>query len=192
MAIMIRTAERADALQVAAIIDIAGHGIEADFWNANLDEDGSALSAARRMILEDPSLPYHFSRCWLLEVDGEPAGGLIGGLNADTPEIALGFPSYFAPLLELETLVPGYWAVIAVTVYREFRGQRLARQILDFGCSEAERCGAKGLSIVVEDTNEAAIGLYRRWGFVDHSTRPWVPYRDRTGPGFWVLLVKPF
>lgn len=186
---MIRPARRNDALHVAALVDIAGHGIEADFWAANLDADGSPLSAARRLILADEALPYHLSRAFVVEVDGEVAGCLVGSLNGDAPPEPVDFPPFFAPLLELETLVPGYWAVIAVAVYREFRGRGLARSLLDFARHQAKSVSAPGLSIVVEDTNETARALYRRSGFVERETRPWLPYRDRTGPTAWVLMT---
>jgi ribosomal protein S18 acetylase RimI-like enzyme len=192
MSTLIRPAQRNDALHVAALIDIAGHGIEADFWAENVDGDGSPISAARRLILDNHDLPYHLSRAWVVDIDGEIAGGLVGSLNPDAPSPAVDFPSYFEPLLELETLVPGYWAVIAVAVYREFRGRGLARTLLDHARDQAKSLSAPGLSIVVEDTNSAAISLYRRWGFVDLETRPWLPYRGRMGPRSWVLLTHRF
>ena len=51
MIISIRQAERNDALHVAALIDIAGHGIEAELWNSKIDSDQSPIAAARRMII---------------------------------------------------------------------------------------------------------------------------------------------
>lgn len=131
MVISIRQAERNDALHVAALIDIAGHGIEAELWNSKIDSDQSPIAAARRMIIEDVKLPYHISKAYLLDVDGEIAGGLIGGPISEVKETLTGFPSYFAPLLDLESRVSGYWAAIGVTIYQEFRGQGLARHLLD-------------------------------------------------------------
>lgn len=188
----IRGASRNDATHVAALVDIAGHGIEYDFWEENLDADNSPVSAARRMIIEDEGLPYHLSRAWILEVDREVVGGLVGGLNPDAQKTPFGFPEYFEPLLELETLVPGYWAVIAVAVYREHRGHGHSRALLDFARERAMAVSAKGLSIVVEDTNETAISLYRGWGYLDQETRTWLPYRNRIGPVHWVLLTHTF
>jgi ribosomal protein S18 acetylase RimI-like enzyme len=192
MNIDIRPARRGDAPHVATLMDIAGHGIEAEFWSANVDEDRSPSAAARRLVIEDPTVPYHLSRAWMITVDGEVAGALIGRLIAGSEAIHGGFPDYFAPLLALEARVPGFWTVVGLAVYREFRGLGLARRLLD----HAERLGreerAAGLSIVVEDTNTAALSLYRRVGFVERETRSWLAYGTRTGPSAWVLLTRPF
>ena len=190
MIISIRQAQKNDALHVAALIDIAGHGIESEFWSISADSDHSAIAAARRMIIEDKTLPYHLSKAHLLNFDGQVAAGLIGGLVTEIIEVRSGFPSYFAPLLELESFASGFWAVIGVAVYQEFRGRGFARRLLDHAEALAYRENAKGLSIVVEDSNGAAIDLYRRCGFLDRETRPWLPFQDRTGPKNWVLLTK--
>lgn len=190
MVISIRSAQRNDALHVAALVDIAGHGIEAEFWRDNVDDDLSPIAAARRLIIEDKTLPYHLSKAFVLEVDGEVAGLMVGGLVPEVKTIDAEFPRYFKPLLELENLAVGFWAVIGVAVYREFRGRGLARQLLDHAEILARRANARGLSIVVEDTNTPAITLYRNRGFVDRETRPWLPFNGRTGPQNWVLLTK--
>ena len=185
----IRPATRNDALHVAALVDLAGHGIEVEHWINSVDHDHSPLSAARQMIIADETLPYHLSKAHLLEIDGEVAAGLIGGLVASGTVIEAQFPGYYGPLLELESFVPGYWAVICVAVYPEFRGQGLARRLLDHAAAEARRLKAPGLSIVVEDSNTRALTLYRNWGFSDRETRAWLPYGGRSGPKNWVLLT---
>ena len=192
MVISIRQAQKNDALHVAALIDIAGHGIESDFWRDNVDADQSAIGAARRLIISDESLPYHVSKAHLLEVDGEVAAGLIGGRVPEIKEVHSGFPSYFGPLLDLESFVPGFWAVIGVAVYQELRGKGLSRLLLDHADVLAKQDKTTGLSIVVEDSNSTAITLYRRYGFLDCETRPWLPFNGRTGPKHWVLLTKLF
>ena len=105
-------------------------------------------------------------------------------------EVHSGFPSYFAPLLELESFVSGFWSVIGVAVYQEFRGRGLARLLLGHAEGLAKPEKAIGLSIVVEDSNNTAIEFYRRFGFLDHETRPWLSFNGRTGPKHWVLLTK--
>lgn len=192
MTVSMRPATRNDALHVAAVIDIAGHGIDAEFWSDNLDGDISAISTARRLILEDTTLPYHLSKSFVLDVDGELAGGLIGGLVTADAEIPPGIPDYTIPLLELESAVPGYWSVVAIAIYQEFRGRGFARKILDFAEAQARREHAPGMSIVVEDTNETAIALYRKVGFQDETSLPWRPYGGRVGPKNWLLLTRTF
>ena len=118
------------------------------------------------------------------------AGGLIGGLVRPSENIAAGFPDYFAPLLELEGFAVGYWAVIGVALYPEFRGQGLARRLLVHAQGLARDARAHGLSLVVEGTNMSALSLYQNLGFTLRERRPWLPYGTRSGPSEWQLLTR--
>ncbi len=187
----IRQADIRDALEIAAIVDIAGHGIDLDHWMKFRDGDHSVLSAARRLVLEDRTLPYHYSRAHVLEFDGRIAGGLVGGLTGEEPGLAGQSPPYLERLETLENRVPGYWNVLAIAVYPEFRGQGLASKLLDHAVRLASQSGARGLSIVVEDTNAKAITLYKKKGFETAERAPWIAYGGRSGPKNWVMLTKP-
>jgi ribosomal protein S18 acetylase RimI-like enzyme len=72
----------------------------------------------------------------------------------------------------------------------EFRGRGLAARLLDHAGGLAGDAGARGLSIVVEDTNQAAIALYKKQGFEVAEVMPWVAYGDRLGPREWVMLTR--
>ena len=187
----IRPATRNDAPHVAALLDIAGHGIEIDEWTAAMDRDHSLLATARRFVLERTDQPYHYSRAHLLHVDGEVAGCLIGGIVGEDTHVGdLPF-DYQVPLVRLETLIPGYWSILSVAVYPEFRGRGLARRLIAHAVTLARETGAKGLSLVVEDTNEGAIALYTGQGFREAARRPWLPYGTRRGPREWIMLTRP-
>ena len=190
MSTTIRQATAEDALHIAAIIDIAGHGIDLDLWLESRDDDHAVLSAARRLVIEDTSLPYHYTNACIIEVDGTIAGGMIGGLTVEDEAPAKWVPPYLVPLLALETRLPGFWSVVAVAVYREFRGRGLAARLLDHATKLASEADARGLSIVVEDTNTAAIALYKKQGFEVAEVMPWVAYGDRLGPKEWVMLTR--
>ena len=51
--------------------------------------------------------------------------------------------------------------------------------------------GATGLSLVVEDTNNGAMALYRANGFAEQERRPWRGYGRRHGPSHWLLMTRP-
>ncbi|MGE0023671.1 MAG: GNAT family N-acetyltransferase [Hyphomicrobium sp.] len=186
----IRHATIADALEVAAIIDIAGHGIDLELWMQSRDSDHSVLAAARRVVLEDPTWVYHYSRAHVLEMDGRIAGGLIGGLVDGEATLEEPLPPHLEPLVALENRVPGYWNLLALAVHAEFRGKGLASRLLGHAAHLASQSGARGLSIVVEDTNTTAIALYRKKGFEEVESQPWVAYGERTGPRRWLMLAK--
>ena len=188
MAVTIRRADIEDALHVAALVDIAGHGIDLDLWLARRDGDNSLLSAVRRMVREDRSQPYHYSRAHLIEVDGQIAGAIIGG-PVDTD--AAGTPRpHIDPLIALETRAANHWSVLAIAVYPEFRGQGMAGLLLDHAFLLARQEKASGVSIVVEDSNAKAIALYKNKGFIETETQPFVPYEGRSGPQNWVMLTR--
>jgi ribosomal protein S18 acetylase RimI-like enzyme len=164
---------------VAAIIDIAGHGIDMDYWNKDREPDHSILAAARRLVLRHSGLAYHYR---------EIAGGLIGNLvEAEAQESNT---SYITPLQILENRFPGYWSFIAIATYEEFRGKGLATELLEHGLDLARKANAIGASIVVENTNAAAIKIYDRMGFGLRESRKWLSYGDRTGPTDWLLMAR--
>ena len=190
MDVKIRPARKNDAAHVAVLMDIAAHGIESAFWAAEQDPDHSLLSVARTRIIEDTSLAYHLSRSRLLDVGGDVAGVLIGGIVQADAGIPSGFPPFLAPVLELETAAANHWAVIAVAIYPEHRGRGLAKLLLNHALELAVGERAAGLSLVVEDTNTPALSLYSGMGFVERDSRPWLPYGTRRGPSRWLLLTR--
>jgi GNAT superfamily N-acetyltransferase len=186
MVTRIRQAGLGDALDVAAIIDIGGHGIDLERWLQRRDGDHSVISAARQLVLDDSNVTYHFSKAHLIEVDGIVAGGLVGGLTGDMPDLAGPSSTYSEPLLALESRVPGYWSVVAIAL----RGRGLASKLMNHAVQLARQAGARGLSIVVEDSNSAAIAIYKKNGFVEAETLPWIAYDGRVGPRNWVMLTR--
>lgn len=192
MIVSIRPALRNDAPHIAALLDIAGHGIEWGFWAEHAGEEGAVLAAARRLIIEDVSLPYHLGRAHVLEEDGEVAGVLTGNLVEEGAELHSGFPDYIRPLLELEAQAVGFWVIVSLAVYPDFRGRGHARRLLAHAADVGRKTGARGLSLAVEDNNAAALSLYRGSGFEVRDRRDWRPYRDRSGPRHWLLMTRDF
>ncbi len=178
----IRPAGIGDALDVAAIVDIAGHGIDHDHWMNLRDGDHSVMAAARRLIIEDRGLAYHYSRAHILEFDDRVAGGMVGGLPAGDGGSKEDLPPHLIPLIALENRVRGCWNILALAVYPEFRGQGLASTLVDHAVQLASQSEAAGLSIVVENTNTAAIALYAGKGFKKVETLPWIAFGGRVGP----------
>ena len=192
MSILIRPAARNDALHVAAIVDIAGHGIDLDSWIRDSGQDHAVLEAARRAASADANAPYHFSKSWLVEVDGTIAGGLVGELLANNQDYAAEISPALVPLVTLETRLIGYWSILAIATYPEFRGKGLATRLLAHAGELASSAGAKGLCLTVEDANFAAISVYQRLGFVAADKLPWIAYGGRSGPSEWVMMKRDF
>jgi ribosomal protein S18 acetylase RimI-like enzyme len=54
----------------------------------------------------------------------------------------------------------------------------------------AKSAGARVMSLVVEDTNLAALHLYKRCGYHRAETRPWMAYDGLAGPQNWIRMVR--
>ncbi|TPN89537.1 GNAT family N-acetyltransferase [Mesorhizobium sp. CU2] len=186
----IRPASRNDALHVAAIVDIAGHGIELENWQRDSGEDHALMEAARRAASADAGSPYHLSKASLVEVDGMVAGGLVGELLAQNEDHAEQVPPAILPLVSLEKRAVGYWSISAIATYTEFRGKGLAKRLLLHAAELALAAGAKGLCLIAEDTNLPAISVYQKAGFLVADRLPWVAYGGRSGPREWVMMKR--
>src|SRR5262245_57713013 len=189
MTVNIRPAQRADALHVAAFVDIAGHGIEMQEWRTGAGAGHSVFAAARRAVLEDRGQPYHYSRAHMLEFEGDVAGGLIGGIVEARSSGSADTPDYVRPLVDLETSVPGSWLLLVIATYPEYRGRGFGALLMEHARQCALRDGASEMSLVTEDTNLSALRLYLRHGFREAETRPWLGYDGLSGPTKWIRLV---
>jgi ribosomal protein S18 acetylase RimI-like enzyme len=188
----IRPATAEDALHVACIVEMAGHAIDNELWTANAGKDHSMLAGARRLVLNNRSLPYHYSKAWIAELDGAVAGGFVGYVVEETEPPQRNPPDYLRPLILLENQALGYWSLIAIAVYDEYRGKGLATIMLDEAEVLARRTAAKGLSLVVESDNEPAVLLYQKLGFSEAARLPWLPFGGRSGSRDWLMMTRDF
>ena len=153
MVTKIKPATKNDALHVAAVIDIGGHGIALEQWTSAGGIDHSTFSAARDDVLDDNNTSYHYSKAYLLEVDGIIAGGVIGSRIERAQPVENKKNPYLSPLETLESRLEGYWSMIAIAIYPEFRGKGFATPLLDRAVSLAKKTDALGISLVVEDSS---------------------------------------
>jgi|GEM_PF-3380670 len=192
MSIVIRPATRNDALHVAAIVDVAGHGIDLESWIRDSGKDHAVLEAARQAASTNANSSYHFSKAHLVEFEATIAGGLVGELLTQNDDHTADISAALAPLVTLEKRLIGYWSILAIATYPEFRGKGLAARLLAHAGELAAACGAKGLCLTVEDTNAVAISVYNKAGFVVADSLPWVAYGGRSGPHKWVMMKREF
>lgn len=84
-------------------------------------------------------------------------------------------------------LVPGEGQVTNVAVHPDYRKRGLGTVIVDAMIQESKRRGLEQIALEVRCSNEAAIGLYERAGFVRAGVRKRF-YRNPTEDAFVMLL----
>jgi ribosomal protein S18 acetylase RimI-like enzyme len=188
---MIRPATKRDALHMAALADIAGHGMPAWVWSQACDKGQSVIEVGRaRAMREDAD--FSWRNAHMLEQDGEIAGMLLGYRQPDTMDAGdtSTIHEVFRALAELEAAAPGSWYVNILGVFTEYRGRGLGTRLLRRAEELADATGTRRMSLIVDSGNDPARRLYERTGYVEETRRPMVPFPGSTVSGDWVLMVK--
>jgi ribosomal protein S18 acetylase RimI-like enzyme len=188
---MIRPATKRDALTIAALADIAGHGIPCWAWSQSRAEGQSVFEVGRGRAMRDEGAFSH-RNAHVVEVDGEVAGMVLGYRQPDPYDVSdlAELPEPFRPVVELEAEGPGSWYVNMIAAFPEYRGHGLGKRLLGHADVLAREAGAKSLSLIVESENAGARRLYERTGYRDSARRRLVPIPGSTQDGDWLLMVK--
>jgi ribosomal protein S18 acetylase RimI-like enzyme len=188
----IRTASKADASEMVALIDCAGYGMPMWVWQGMKTDEASALEVGRKRAMRDEG-SFSYRNAHILEDMGQVMGMLIGypiGEPYDTGDLEK-TPEAFRPMVELEAQVPGSWYVNVVAVHAEYRGKGLGSRLLGHAEYLARQTRNGTMSIIFESRNLNAYRLYERLGYREAARRPRFPFLgDATGSEEWVLMKK--
>jgi ribosomal protein S18 acetylase RimI-like enzyme len=188
---MIRPATKRDALHMAALADIAGHGMPAWVWSQACEKGQSVIEVGRARAMREEG-DFSYRNAHMLEQDGEIAGMLLGYRQPETmdPGDTSTIHEVFRALTELEAAAPGSWYVNIFGVFPEYRGRGLGSRLLRRAEELADATGTRRTSLIVDSGNDAARRLYERTGYREEMRRPMVPFPGSTASGDWVLMVK--
>jgi ribosomal protein S18 acetylase RimI-like enzyme len=187
-----RPALESDVPDLLCLIDSASRGLALRLWTTLREPDQATLEAARNRVRTHRTSPLYYGGFIIAEVDGAIAGAMTGRLipipyeRGDSGDL----PAVFVPLLELEAAAAGSWYITIMSVYPEFRGRGLGSALLGEAESTARRAAAPQMSLIVEEANARALKLYLRYGFVEWTRRPFIPFPGSTDTGDWILLSK--
>lgn len=188
---ILRKATKADAGDLAYLINIAGEGIPAWLWSGMAAEDESAMeTGSRRAAGEEGGFSY--VNATVAEEDGSIMGMVLDYLQPnpyDTDGME-DLPDVIRPLIELEALEPGSWYINAIATYEKYRGRGVASALLAASEKSALQVAADRLSIIVAGKNAGACRLYRKLGYTDKAARAIVTYPGCEYDGDWLLMVK--
>lgn len=191
--VTIRPATKADASEVALLVNIATHGgIRAGWeYDERAKDTYDPLEVGRLDMLDDET-GLTWRNALMAESDGEIVGMLLG---YPQPEVMETFPgdleSFLVPIVELEWLTAGLWFISMLGVHLPWRGHGVGGKLLALAEAKRAETGRRGLALIVEDHNDRARALYERMGLAVTASRPMRHYPDGTQPGKdWLLMVK--
>lgn len=186
--ITVRPATRADAADLARLVDLAGEGMPRYLWAAMAapGEDVWAFGAGRAARDEGA---FSWRNAVMAEIGGAVAGALVAYRISGTPVVLDDLPPMFRPLQELENRAPSTHYVNVLATYPAFRRRGVGTRLLEAARAQAE--GAPGLSLIVADGNVEARRLYEAAGFAVRARAPIVKEGWDCRSRDWVLMVRP-
>jgi len=191
--VTIRPATKADASEVALLVNIATHGgIRAGWEYDERAKDTYDPLEVGRLDMLDESSGLSWRNASMAESDGEIVGMLLGYAQPDEMDT---FPadleSFLVPIVELEWQTAGLWFISMLGVHVPWRSHGVGGRLLRLAEMKRAETDRRGLALIVEDHNDQARALYERMGFAVSASRPMRRYPDGTQPGKdWLLMVK--
>lgn len=187
-----RSATRADASDLAILLDVASRRLVSWYWSSLAYPGQSWLELGRDRILNLPDHASHYNKWHLATSNGGTVGALFGFSIADPyePVDLSEEPAAFRPLVELEMVASGCWLLQAIAIFSGFRGQGFGTALVARACDVARSAGHSRIALQVESPNVEAIGLYKKCGFAEWERRPFVPFPSSDDSGDWILMAK--
>jgi len=193
--ISLRPAKKSDAADLALLDNLAGHGISLWFWQKAMGATrlGEAFIHGKNRLAADDV--FYGWRNITVAVDKDDCilGSVCSYVNPEQDEdgeqIKLTAP-VFVPVFELVDLVKDSWLVDVLAVYPNVQNSGIGKKLLDDSLKRAGELGAKIASLVTEDNNHNAIGLYKSRGFEVIDTRKYIEFDGPSATKEWLLMTK--
>lgn len=187
-----RRATEADCSDLAILFDIASRGIVSWIWSDLAAPGQTSIEVGRDRIRALTEVRSHHANWHVACVGSRTIGGFFGLRLAAAPETVdwTEVSDILRPLEEMEHLAQGCWLLQAVALFPEFRGQGLARPLLEEAEAAARVSGATRIVLQVEEINQTACQSYLRFGYHEWARRPYVPFPGSRDSGDWILMAK--
>lgn len=192
--IAIRPATKADASEIALLVNIATHGGIGMGWAHDARSKGTydPIEVGRLDMLDERD-ELNWRNATIAQSDGEVVGMLLG---YPEPDVMGPFPDdleeFLVPIVELEWLSGGHWFISMLAVHAPWRGHGVGSLLLELAETKRAEAGSTGLALITEDVNVRARELYEREGFKVSASRPMRNYPS--GPpargSDWLLMMK--
>ncbi|MDR9438116.1 MAG: GNAT family N-acetyltransferase [Halomonas sp.] len=187
----LRDANRADARDLAYLINLAGEGLPEYLWGQMAEGGQLPLEVgAERADREEGGFSYRHARVCI------DRGRLVGMIfayrlpEAFAPEDLDDCPESVKPLLRLEARVPGSWYINGIATLPAARRKGVGRLLMAQAEASAIAAGCDLMSLIVASENRRARAFYRRLGFGEVTSLPLVPWPGCPHGGDWVLMTR--
>lgn len=194
--IAIRDALAADALHLARLALMAGHGLLDIFYGGLVPGKSTAEIVAERRMLSKGNFAELAN--WRVAMDGD--GRMLGALNSfphavfdNSPPDPLLTPdrlSVVDALTELETSARGAYYINIVAVFPERRKGGIGKVLMAEAEELARRGGFRQMALSTFAADTGLVDFYRRLGFRIGDTRPISPHPALEFGGEWALMVR--
>lgn len=188
----IKKAAKADARDLACLVNLAGEGMPEYLW-ANLAGEGeSPLDVGEKRAARDAG-NFSYNNARVCVQDDALQGMILAYRLPDPCEIAdiADYPGPVRPLLALEARVPGTWYINAIATCEAYRGQGVAKKLMADTEAQAQAFACEKMSLIVAEENVTAKKLYEYLGFTIAYSLPVVTYPGCPRGGCWLLMIKP-
>jgi len=193
--ITLRPAKKSDAADLALLDNLAGHGISLWFWQKAMGATrlGDAFIYGKNRLTADDA--FYGWRGTNVAVDNDDCvlGSVCSYINPendeDGKEVKRAAP-VFVPVFELFEKVIGSWLIDSLAVFPNVQGQGIGKRLLDDSLRRGKALGSTEASLVTEDSNENAIGLYEARGFKTIATRKYIEFDGPSATNEWLLMTK--
>ncbi len=187
----IKDATKANASDLAHLINLAGEGIPAYLWHSMAEEGQDPMDYGEvRASREEGGFSYRNARVCV--DDAQVLGMIISYKQPDiySTEDIDDYPDIVKPLILLESKAPGSWYINAIATFERYQGLGIARMLLNEAEERAVSEGVSEMSLIVASENTRAKGLYEYLGYQPISSLPVVTYPGCLHGGEWLLMTK--
>lgn len=189
----LRPAQKSDAADLAILDNIAGHGISYWFWQESVinGEGVDPMEIGRKRFSDETSV-FGWKNATVAVHDEIILGSVTSYVMVPLEEDEQQFKrdtSAFQPIFELFDLVHGDWFIDSLAVFSHARGKLIASALIDNSLAKAKVSTSKQASLVVEDSNEAALKIYHKRGFTIREKRPFIEFDGPAETKEWLLMT---
>lgn len=185
----IRAAVRDDCAEIAKLFLISSDGLAEYIWS-RMDRPGLSLIEIGAERYAREGIAFSYQNCLVVEQDGKVIGMLHSFPMEPNPDTTEEDPDpVLRPYGELEDY--GSLYISGIAFYPNYRNQGHGRRLLEAAQERARSLDLPRVSLICFERNEAAMRLYRRFGYQETDRRAIVPHPAlHYSEGDAVLLVR--